>query len=219
MMIPFDYLVDKFKINAKGVLHIGSNTGQEAEAYKKHNIENVIWIEAIPEVYDKLLLHLDSLGCSGETVMCINACVGDVNGKKVVFHESNNESQSSSYLDLGVHAEIHPTVKYIRDIPMETYRIDTILSGVDMSYFDLLNIDIQGPELQALIGMGKMLAGFKYAIIEINMRETYRGGALVGEIDRYMELFDFVRAETGQWVAETWTDGFYIQKKLLENGL
>jgi FkbM family methyltransferase len=214
MMIPFDYLVEKFNINVKGVLHIGSNTGQEALTYKKHGIRSVIWMEAIPEVYDKLVEYLKSVDCI-EGATCINVCVGDVNGKKVVFHESNNESQSSSYLELGVHKEIHPTVDYIRDIPMEMYRIDTILSGADMSQYKLLNIDIQGAEMQALLGMGKMLAKFDYAILEINMKETYIGGALVGEVDKYMELFDFVRAETGQWVGETWTDGFYIKRELI----
>lgn len=213
-MIEFDYLVDKFKINATGVLHIGSNTGQEALAYKKHGIKSVIWIEAIPEVYDKLVEHLKSVDCI-EGATCINVCVGGLNGQKVIFHESNNESQSSSYLELGVHKEIHPTVEYIRDIPMDSFRIDSILAGMDMSAYTLLNIDIQGAEMQALLGMGKMLEKFKYAILEINKRETYLGGALVDEVDKYMSLFDFVRAETGQWVGETWTDGFYIKRELI----
>lgn len=213
-MIEFDYLVDKFKINTKGVLHIGSNTGQEAIAYKKHGIENVIWIEAIPEVYDKLVDYLRSVDCvSGST--CINACVGPVNGAKVIFHESNNESQSSSYLELGVHKELHPTVDYIRDIPMETFRIDYILAGLDMSVYKLLNIDIQGAEMLALISMGDMLSNFNYAILEINKKETYKDCALVEDIDKYMEAYGFVRAETGQWVGDTWTDGFYIKKELL----
>lgn len=214
-MIDFDYLVEKFKISTRGVLHIGANRGQEALAYKKHGIEKVIWIEAIPEVYDELLVYLKSVDCLGQNIFCINVCVGDENGKKVVFHESNNESQSSSYLELGVHKEIHPTVSYIRDIPMVTFRVDSFLEGWNMRDYGLLNIDIQGAELEALKGMGKLLAGFKYAIIEINMKETYLKGALVDEVDRYMELFDFVRAETGKWVADTWTDGFYIKRDLL----
>lgn len=215
MMIPFDYLVDKFKINAKGVLHLGAHWGEEKEAYAKHGISHVIWVEAIPEVFKELNKKLDESGLSNETTVCINACIGEVNGEEVVFNISNNEAQSSSYLELGVHAEIHPTVKYIDKIPMKTIRVDTLLEEVNMGWFDLLNIDLQGVELQALKSMGKMLAGFKWAIIEINMRETYLKGALVGEIDSYMSLFDFVRAETGTWVGETWTDGFYIKRELL----
>ena len=215
MMIPFENLVQKFHINAKGVLHIGANSGQEAMTYKKYGIDNVIWIEALPNVFGDLCKHLTEVDCCDENVICINACVGDEDGKQVMFHESNNESQSSSYLELGLHKGLHPTVSYIRDIPMTTYRVETLLKAHDMSRYNLLNIDVQGVELQVLKGMGDLLHGFKYAIIEINLQETYVNGALVGEVDDYMSKFDFVRAETGTWVGDCWTDGFYIKKWLL----
>lgn len=216
MMIPFDGLVERFKIKASGVLHIGSNTGQEALDYKKHGINKVVWIEAIPEVFDRLTKYLDSVDCHGPDVFCINACIGDVDGKEVDFGISNNEAQSSSYLPLGHHMVIHPTVHYERHVKMKTTRIDTIFSNNPLiKELDLLNIDIQGSELQALKSMGILLTHFKYAIIEINMQETYIGGALVEEIDEYMNLFDFERSETGKWVADSWTDGFYIKRNLL----
>jgi 2-O-methyltransferase len=215
MMIPFEYLVDKFKIKATGVVHIGANRGQEALIYKKFGINKVIWIEALLHVFTDLVKYLKSVDCLDENVTCINACIGDVDDLEVEFHESNNEAQSSSYLELGVHKEIHPTVEYINTTKMKTNRIETILHDCDIKDYQLLNIDIQGPELQALKGMGMLLHHFKYAIIEVNMRETYKGGALVHEIDNYMSIFDFVRAETGTWVAGTWTDAFYIKKYLL----
>lgn len=217
-MIPFEHLVQKFNIQAKGVLHIGANRGQEALIYKKHGIEKVIWIEALPHVFADLCTYLKSVDCFDENITCINACIGDKDGQEVDFNETNNESQSSSYLPLGVHRDIHPTVHNIATTKMRTFRVDTIFRGnenIKWRDYDLLNIDIQGPELQALRGMGILLNYFKYAIIEINMRETYIGGALVEEIDNYMDIFNFVRAETGQWVADTWTDGFYIKKHLL----
>lgn len=218
-MIPFDHLVHKFNIKATGVLHIGANRGQEALDYKKHGIKKVIWIEAIPDVFAGLCTYLKSVDCLDENVTCINACIGDKDGMEVDFHISNNEAQSSSYLELGFHKEIHPTVEYIGSLPMKTARIDTVLSGCDMNDYDLLNIDIQGAELQALKGMGFMLHKFKWAIIEVNKKETYKKGALVGEIDEYMDLFNFVRAETGDWVGDTWTDGFYIKRYLLNGNL
>jgi FkbM family methyltransferase len=215
MMIPFDGLVERFKIKARGVLHIGSNTAQEALDYKKHGIDKVIWIEAIPEVYAKMLDYLHSVGCLDENVTTINACISDEQGKEVEFNISNNDAQSSSFLELGVHKEIHPSVFYTHQVKMTTARIDNIFTTGNLVGYDLLNIDTQGSELQVLKGMGDLLYYFKYAIIEINMRATYIGGALVGEVDEYMERFNFVRAETGKWVAGTWTDGFYIKKDML----
>lgn len=209
-MIPFDGLVERFKIQATGVLHIGANRGQEFADYNRHGITKQIWIEALPNVFEDLCRNV-----SGKDVVCLNECISDVDDHEVDFHESNNESQSSSFLELGVHKEIHPTVEYIGTTKMKTKRIDTILTREQLQGYQLLNIDIQGPELLALKGMGILLHHFKYAIIEINMRETYVGGAMVDEIDNYMSIFNFVRAETGDWVASTWTDGFYIKKYLL----
>lgn len=215
MMIDFGYLWDKYRMNVNGVCHCGSNRAQEALIYKKYGINKVIWIEAIPFVFNEMCAYLNSVGCLDEDVTCINACIGEEDGKEVEFHISNNEAQSSSMLELGIHKEIHPSVSYIEHLKMKTSRLDTLLINEDIQDYELLNVDVQGVELEVLKSMGDLLHGFKYAIIEINMRETYIGGALVNEIDEYMAIFDFVRAETGQWVGDTWTDGFYIKKELL----
>jgi len=74
---------------------------------------------------------------------------------------------------------------------------------------NLLNIDVQGAELHVLEGLGNYLYQFDHAIIEINQKATYIGGGLVEDIDFIMLKNGFERLETGAWVAETWTDGFY----------
>ena len=210
-MIPFDYLFNKYSVKPKGVLHCGSSTGQEAETYKSFGIENVIWVEAIPDVFENLEKHLRLVNCeTGAT--CINACISDVDGKEVIFNVSNNEAQSSSYLSLGHHLTIHPTVQYIDKIPMKTVRLDTLLKSTDIADYDFGNFDLQGAELDAMKGMGDLIKNFKYIYSEINQKETYIGCPLVEELDSYLLQFGFERVETGQWVADTWTDGFWIKK-------
>lgn len=208
MMINFDYLFPKYGIKPDGVIHLGANTGQEAETYKKHDIDNVIWVEAIPSVYEELLAHLKAVGC--EHHKCINACVGDEDGKIVEFKISNNEAQSSSYLDLGHHKIIHPTVKYVSTLEMQMQRGDTIFKDVDFSGKWFLNADLQGSELQAFKGMGNLMSKFDWVYSEVNFKECYIGGALVGELDDYLSTFGFKRVETGTIVGETWTDALYI---------
>lgn len=44
---------NKFLKHITGVMHIGANTGQERDLYKKYNL-NVLWIEPIPKIYEKL---------------------------------------------------------------------------------------------------------------------------------------------------------------------
>jgi hypothetical protein len=44
------------------------------------------------------------------------------------------------------------------------------------------------------------------------MKETYKGCMLIEELDYFMLQRGFERVETGEWVADTWTDALYIRK-------
>lgn len=208
MMISFDYLVDKHKLDIKGVLHLGASTGQERDAYDTYCKGKVMWVEAIPRVYLDLQQNIKSY----PQQTAHNACLSNVDGDEVVFNVSNNESQSSSILELGVHALIHPEVHYVEQIAMKTQRVDTLLKDVDVSTINFLNVDLQGAEHLAIEGMGDLIKNIDYALLEVNMKETYKGCMLIEELDYFMLQRGFERVETGEWVAETWTDALYIRK-------
>lgn len=212
-MIDFGYLFQKYNIQSKGILHLGASTGQEAQKYKELGIDRVIWVEAIPEVYQRLLQYLEAVGCS-EGASCINACVSNESDKEVEFHISNNEAQSSSFLELGHHKIIHPTVEYVDTIKLHTVTVPVMLArnGLNLRGIDFINADLQGAELLAIKGMGSTLSLFKYLYLEVNKRDTYVGCATVEEVDKYVSGFGFKRVETGQWVADTWTDALFIKE-------
>lgn len=208
-MIDFDYLFSKYSIRPTGVLHMGAHWGEEAPVYDRHGVKDVTWIEAIPEVFDQLAKNVENYGHT-----CILACVGDEEGKEVEFNISNNEMQSSSYLELGHHKIIHPTVDYVGKFRTTIRRIDNMMADDAYKLGDwFLNADLQGAELPAFKGMGKLLGDFKYVYTEVNKRETYSGCALIEEVDEYLGRFGFVRVETGPWVGDTWTDALYISNR------
>jgi len=207
-MISFDYLVDKHKLDIKGVLHLGASTGQERDAYDTYCKGKVMWVEAIPRVYLDLQQNIKPY----PQQTAYNVCLSNVDGDEVVFNVSNNESQSSSILELGVHALIHPEVHYVEQIAMKTQRVDTLLKDVDVSTINFLNVDLQGAEHLAIEGMGDLIKNIDYALLEVNMKETYKGCMLIDELDYFMLQRGFERVETGEWVAETWTDALYIRK-------
>lgn len=213
MLIPFDFLFEKYKIKATGVCHCGASIGEEADAYYKNGIKRSIWIEAIPEIFfdltDRLFPYSDAVA--------INACISDKDGDVVEFHVSSNNGASSSFLELGTHAVVHPDVKYIRDIKCTTKRLITIFNEnkLDIKDYTFWNMDLQGVELLALKGMGLLLSYVDYAYLEVNKAHLYVGCALIEEIDAYMKMFDFERVET-EWAGNTnWGDAFYIKKHLL----
>lgn len=206
MLIPFDTLWKKYNIDATGVLHIGASTGQECHAYYKNGIQRSVWIEAIKEVYTKLQEHIAPY----PNASAINACISNVNDEIVTFNIANNDGQSSSFLQFGTHAKMHPEVKFVRQVVMQTKRIDSLFTSLEPYTF--VNIDLQGAELLALKGMGSLLHDVKYLYLEINKDELYRGCPLVGDLDDYLYDYGFKRVET-YWAGNTgWGDGFYIRK-------
>jgi len=207
MMIHFDDLWPRYNIKPNGVVHLGANTGQEADTYVKHGVKEVVWIEAIPAVFAQLLNNVSHI----PGTVCINACVGDEEGKQVEFHVSNNEAQSSSYLELEHHKIIHPSVHYVSHFKTEMRRGDILFKDFNFEGSWFLNADLQGSELQAFKGMGELLHKFDFIYSEINFKECYKGGALVWELDEYLSGFGFKRVETGEVVGETWTDALYIK--------
>jgi len=205
MLIPFDSLTHKYRFQPKGVLHIGANVGEERHAYHNMRVDRVVWIEANQEIFKRLEINLVHY----PNQYALNYCIGDEEGKDVVFNVSNNGSQSSSILELGTHLDVHPEVKYINKISMKMKRVDKI--DYDFSGLDFLNIDIQGAELFALYGMGNLLDQFKYAYLEVNWRELYKGCAMFHEIENFMISKGFHFKEALECGNTKWGDGFWMR--------
>lgn len=207
MLIDFRTLFPKYGIAPKGVLHVGANVGEERDVYLELGIKKQVWIEANPEIFSRLAVNLSG----NPDAMAFNYCIGDEQGKEVVFHISSNGSQSSSVLELGTHATVHPDVTFVKDLTMTMHRLDKLFGTHGLLPCDFLNIDLQGAELMALKGMGNQLHDFKWAYIEVNQNYLYRDCALVGDIDDYLKSFGFRRVET-KWAGNTgWGDALYIK--------
>lgn len=204
MLIPLQKLINRYNFRPSGVLHCGANVGEEAVQYSRAGINKVIWIEANPDIFVKLQANLKAY--KGHSAVL--ACIGDENGKEVIFHVSNNSGQSSSFLELGTHKKQHPYVSFIEDIPMTTKRIDSM--ELDLSGVDYLSMDLQGVELMALRGMGELLRQFKWLYIEVNRTEVYKGCPNVNEVDLFLNGFGFKRVAT-EWCGN-WGDGFFIKR-------
>lgn len=210
MLIPLEKLIRKHNLNITGVLHCGASTGQEAESYHKLGVKNMLFIEAIPDVYEKLENHISQFAGA----RAVNACLSNVDDNEVTFNISSNEGQSSSFLEFGTHKTAHPDVSYIDQIQLKTKRLDTLIDEINLNVheFNFLNMDLQGAELLALRGLGDYLKYFKYAYLEVNKEELYKGCPLVEDLDMYLIGFGFRRVETS-WAGNFgWGDSFYIRK-------
>jgi FkbM family methyltransferase len=202
MLINLDYLVKKYNIKFKGILHIGAHECEEINVYERYvERNNILWIEAMP---DKVMLNKSRYN----NILIENVAVSDKE-EQIKFNISNN-GQSSSLLELGLHKKFHPHVHYIDFFVVNTKLLKSILPNYSIN-FNFLNLDIQGAELKALKGMGdEYLNKVDYIYTEVNSDYVYKDCALVTELDDYLSKFNFRRVETC-WTPFKWGDAFYIK--------
>jgi hypothetical protein len=80
---------------------------------------------------------------------------------------------------------------------VDAARLDSLLerSGIDSADFQLLNIDVQGAELQVLRGAERTLASVLAVLVEVHVVELYDGAASEREVDEFLTERGFQRAD------------------------
>lgn len=76
-------------------------------------------------------------------------------------------------------------------IIVEGIRLDTFMDKSKITDIDLICIDLQGYELNALKSLGKYLHNVKYIITECNIQSLYTEGASFKDLDEYLKTFNF----------------------------
>jgi FkbM family methyltransferase len=206
MLISIPELISRWAVKPQGVLHVGAHMAEESKSYNAHNWGHVYWVEAQPDLAFALAENLDP-----KTNTVIQAVAWSESGITLNFNIASN-GQSSSILELGTHAESYPEITYINRIKVQTSRLDEVLP--EEVFCDFLTLDVQGSELEVLIGLGQYIKQFKWIYTEINLEEVYKGCATSKELDSFLSNFGFLRVQT-RWVAyKGWGDALYIHSSL-----
>lgn len=207
MLIPLSQLTHFFKLNIRGVLHIGAHECEEQTAYLQQGIknENIYWIEAM----DNKVAEMKKKRPNLQIYHCV---VSDVDDKEIEFKITNN-GQSSSLLELGTHLQHHPQVWVIGKKKYKTKRLDTFIkeNKIPIENLNFLNLDIQGTELKAMKSMGDYIRKFDYIYTEVNTEHVYKNCALLTEIDEYLSKYGFKRVAIKMCENYGWGDAFYMK--------
>jgi len=182
-----DQLILFFKLNIKGILHVGAHKCEEQNVYLKYTSnKNIYWIEAIKFLVEENLLINPDLNI-------INECIGDEDNKEVTFKISNN-TLSSSILELGEHKNLHPKVIVIDILKLKTKTLETIFSKNSLhNKFNMLILDLQGAEMLALKGLKDIINEFDIIYTEVNEKEIYKECCILEDLDLYLDKYNFER--------------------------
>lgn len=193
---------DKALNRARGVIHVGANTGQERGLYAAYGLK-VIWVEPIPEVFDVLQSNIAEY----PDQRAVRALLTDRSGETVTFHVSSNDGLSSSIFDFDQHKDIWPEVTTSRSLELTTTTLAELIEHerVDPTEYDALVMDTQGSELLVLQGAEQLLEGFSIIKTEAADFDSYKGCCLREDIENYLSArgftetrcTEFARSEQG----------------------
>ncbi len=207
MLIPVKVLKKFWGVNPQTIVHVGAHNAEEFEDYKNANWGSVTWIEAQPQKVSELSSRIPL------NHNVIEAAVWDVADVELNLNIMTN-SESTSLLNLGTHANEHPSVRLSHTIPVKTKTLAQILKGLPAP--ELIALDIQGVELRAIKGYGDKIAEVKWIYCEVNKAELYEDCCLISEIDKYLFNYGFNRAVT-RWTAHNWGDALYENLNLVDS--
>lgn len=196
------FLLNKFKVNVNGILHVGAHECEEYPTYLNFT-SNILWVEALPSLIEKSLTKHPELNI-------VNAVVSDQDDQVIQFNITNN-TKCSSILDLDYHKEIHPEIVIERQITLKTKTIQTIYreNNITETDYNFLVMDIQGAELLALKGMGNILNNMDAIYIEATEKPLYEGGCVLDDLDNF--LFNLGYSRKYLMLLNSYGNAFYLK--------
>lgn len=208
MLLDFNVLKNKYSLDVRGVLHIGAHYGQEFSIYENNNIEKIIFFEPLPKTFEVLEKNV------GNKAMLVNKALGNENKKIMMNVETANQGMSSSILQPNIHLLQYPHIRFETQIEVDMVKLDDFIESesIEISNYNMINIDVQGYELEVFRGGEKVLENIDYIITEVNRDIVYENNALIQDLDKFLSKFGFERLET-TWDGITWGDAFYIKTK------
>jgi FkbM family methyltransferase len=213
MLLDFNYLKNKYDLKIDGILHIGAHFGEEYETYESNDIKNLIFFEPVPVTFEKLKEKLNG------KAMLVNTALGNSEGKISMNVETANNGQSSSILKPALHLLQYPHIKFEDTVEVNITTLDNFMTSYysngfmgEAPKYNMINIDVQGYELEVFKGAEKTLEHIDYIISEINNVHLYENGTLLNELIDFLSFYNFKLVEEN-WAGQTWGDGFFIKIK------
>ena len=208
MLLNLEYLEEVYDLDIKGVVHIGGHHGEEFSSYNDLGIEELAFFEPLVSNFKVLQGNVPET----DKIKLFNFALGNSNKEVEMFVEEANAGQSSSVLKPDKHLQQYPHIQFEKKEQVPMRRLDDLEDDFDPSLYNMVNIDVQGYELEVFKGAKRFLKGVDYIITEVNRDELYENCAKIEDLDLYLGALGFERIET-DWAGGTWGDAFYMREE------
>jgi FkbM family methyltransferase len=207
MLIPLQEILNKYKLNPKGVIHVGAHFAEEHEDYIKCGIERFVYIEPCKQAFGIMNDRINEEGA-----LLFNVACGAEEKYEAMYVSHQNQGQSNSFLEPNLHLQQHPEIIFDDAEIVKMVTLDSL--PIKKEDYSLLVIDTEGYEGHVLRGATKTLKHIDILYTEINKDQTRIGNLLIEELDAMLP--EFKRVETF-WPSPnfTWGDCILIRKSVL----
>ena len=202
-------------MNIHGVIHIGAHYGDEYEKFRGVGVTDFLMFEPHPDNFAKLKDHIKNADVGGINVTLENVALGHREEEKTMYVETANKSMSCSLMKPLKHLELYPHITFDSTIKVNQISLDDYFdnSDLDIKKFNMINIDVQGYELEVFKGSLDTLYHIDYIMTEVNLDELYEGCPMMSDLDEFLgNIWGFERVDQRIVGNNTWGDALYIKK-------
>ena len=199
-------IFERLNVHIKGIIHVGMWDFVEYGCYTKLVGNNVIGIEANPQVYKDMAKPVaDKWGFK-----CFNEFLSDKDKEVRDFYFAGEGS--SLYKG-------QPQWNKNVSIKVQTKTLATVIeeNNIDMNGYDFLNIDAEGAEFDVLKGFEKYLDYINVIDLETSYDDRHRSGADHNTIVQWLSERGFELKEmSDSYQSQNWGDSVFsrVNKEL-----
>ena len=154
-----------------------------------HLYKNGIFIEALPNLYQKLKFNLYKSNHKYNTnYIAINKLVTSKINEEKYFHVFNNNGASSSIYEPNSKEWKWNRVKNTHKIKLISTTIEHLIkeNNWEKKKYDVI-LYVQGAELEVLNGFGKdNINNISKITVEVSKKEFYKGGVLFPDLNNFL---------------------------------
>lgn len=186
-----ELLLNDSSLEKRGIVHIGAHKGQEVDFYLKIGFQNILLIEANPD----LAAELKAKYKDDARIKVEQCAIADTTGE-LEFHIHTSRSGSTepaSILEMKEFSKIVESLTTVKTIKVPAYTLIDLFDKeeYEVQDYNFMNVDVQGAEIHVFRGCVGIFEKFDGIISEVNLVELYKNTALEEELTNFLKEQSF----------------------------